>query len=83
MRDTYLEVGKGTGYETAVLSDIHLGDVDAATFQGRTPFTGTLLLHAAKKPVAGEADIRREGSNVRVAASFPVRADEFGAPPRY
>ena len=81
MRDTYLEVGKGTGYETAVLSDIHLGDVDAATFQGRTPFTGTLLLHAARKPVTGEADIRREGSNVRVAASFPVRLDEFGIPP--
>ena len=81
MLDTYLEVGKGTGYETAVLSDIHLGDVDAATFQGRTPFTGTLLLHAARKPVAGEADIRREGSNVRVAASFPVRLDEFGIPP--
>ena len=81
MLDTYLEVGKGTGYETAVLSDIHLGDVDAANFQGRTPFTGTLLLHAAKKPVAGEADIRREGSNVRVAASFPVRLDEFGIPP--
>lgn len=84
MRDTYLEIGKGTGYDTAVLSDIHLGDIDGATFQGHTPFTGTLRLHAARKPVAGEADIRREGSNVRVAASFPVRLDEFGiSPPRY
>jgi polyisoprenoid-binding protein YceI len=84
MRDTYLEVGKGAGYDTAVLSDIHLGDIDAATFQGRTPFTATLLLHAARKPVGGDADIKREGSDVRVAARFPVRLDEFGIePPRY
>jgi polyisoprenoid-binding protein YceI len=81
MRDSYLEVGKGAGYETAVLSEIHLGDVDGATFQGRTPFTGSLLLHAARKPVAGEVDIRREGSDIRVAASFRVRLDEFGIPP--
>jgi polyisoprenoid-binding protein YceI len=84
MRDTYLEVGKGAGYDTAVLSDIHLGDIDAATFQGRTPFTATLLLHAARKPVGGDADIKREGSDVRVAARFSVRLDEFGIePPRY
>ena len=81
MRDNYLQVGKGAEYDTAVLSDIRLGDVDAATFQGRTPFTGTLLLHAARRPVAGDAEIRREGSDVRVAASFPVRLDEFGIPP--
>jgi len=81
MRENYLEVGKGEGYEAAVLSDIRLGDVDATTFQGRTPFTGTLLLHAARKAVTGEAEIRRDGSDVRVAANFPVRLDDFGIPP--
>jgi polyisoprenoid-binding protein YceI len=55
-----------------------------STFRGQTPFTGTLLLHGVRRPVAGQADIRPEGGEVRVTASFPVRIDEYGiAPPRY
>ncbi|PYQ45586.1 MAG: hypothetical protein DMF77_03840 [Acidobacteria bacterium] len=50
----------------------------------QTPFTGILLLHGTRHAVSGQADIRFEGSAVRVAASFPVHIDNYGiAPPRY
>jgi polyisoprenoid-binding protein YceI len=84
LRDKYLEVGKGGEFAAAVLSDVRLDKVEATTFHGQTSFTGMLLLHGTRKPVSGQADIRFEGSDVRVAASFPVRIDDYGiAPPRY
>jgi polyisoprenoid-binding protein YceI len=84
LRDKYLEIGKGGEFAAAVLSDVRLDRVEAPTFHGQTPFTGMLLLHGTRKPVSGQADIRFEGSDVRVAASFPVRIDDHGiAPPRY
>ena len=84
LRDKYLEVGKGGEFAAAVLSDMRLDKVETATFHGQTPFTGMLLLHGTRKPVSGQADIRFEGSDVRVAASFLVHIDDYGiAPPRY
>jgi YceI-like protein len=84
MREKYLEVEKGDGFDRAVLSDIHLGNVDAETFQGRTTFTGTLLLHGTKKVVSGTADVRRIGPSVRIEASFPVTLADHGIPkPQY
>jgi hypothetical protein len=84
MRDNYLEVGKGAGFDTAVLSDIRLPDGDAATLSGRTRFSGTLLLHGTRRAVAGDADVRRDGSSVRVDAAFAVRLEDYAiAPPRY
>jgi polyisoprenoid-binding protein YceI len=84
MRNTYLEVGKGEGFDTAVLSDIDLGEVAAETLRGRTRFTGTLLLHGVTKTVAGLAEVRREGASVRVEASFPVALADYGiAKPQY
>ena len=77
MKDKYLEVGKGRGFDHAVLSGIRLGDVDPQGFQGKTAFTGTFLLHGTTKPVSGQATIRREGTNVRVEASFPVSVSAF------
>jgi polyisoprenoid-binding protein YceI len=84
MRDNYLEVGKGADFATAVLSDVRLDKVGASTFHGQTPFTGMLLLHGTRKPVWGQADIRLDGGDIRVAASFPIHIDDYGiAPPRY
>ena len=84
MRVEYLEVGKGEGFDKAVLSNIHLGDVDAGTFQGRTTFSGALLVHGARKDVAGQAEIRREGSSVRIEASFSITLADHGVPkPQY
>jgi hypothetical protein len=83
LRNTYLEVGRGEGFDTAVLSNIDLGGV-TETFQGRTRFTAELLIHGVKKAVAGQAEVRREGPGVRVDAGFPVTLADFGiAKPRY
>jgi polyisoprenoid-binding protein YceI len=84
LREEYLEVGKGAGFDMAVLSDIRLGDVDATTFEGRTDFSGTFMVHGAKQPVHGQAEIRREGAAVRIEATFPVTLAEYGIPkPQY
>jgi polyisoprenoid-binding protein YceI len=84
LRNEYLEVGKGDGFSTAVLSAISLGNVDPDTIQGRTPFTGTLLLHGVKRPIAGQAEIKRSNGSMRIDASFPVTLTDFGiAKPQY
>jgi len=84
LRGEYLQIGQGEAFKRAVLSDIQLGDVDPATFQGKTRFTGVFLLHGTKKAIAGQATVRREGPRVRVDASFPLLVSDFGIPkPRY
>ena len=84
LREKYLEVARGAEFAAAVLSGVHLDKADAPTFRGQTPFTGTLLLHGTRRPVAGQADIHADGNGVRIVASFPVRIDDYGiAAPRY
>ena len=84
MRNEYLEVGKGEGFSSAVLADLDLGSTPAEGLRGRTRFTGTLLLHGVKKPVSGQADIRRDGPSVRVDAAFPITLADYGIrEPRY
>jgi hypothetical protein len=84
MRGRYLEVDKGEGFATAVLSDIRLTDAKDEGFQGATAFNGSLSLHGTSRPVAGRAQVRRDGNGVRVEASFPVLVPEFGIEkPRY
>jgi len=84
MRGRYLEVDKGEGFARAVLSDIHLSDARDESFKGATAFTGKLSLHGTSRPVAGRAELRRDGAAVRIEASFPVSIPEFGIEkPRY
>ena len=84
LREKYLEVGKGAGYDKAVLTDVRLEGVDSSTFHGRARFTGTLTVHGTPRPVAGEAQIERQGPSVRVEASFPVKLTDYAiASPRY
>ena len=79
MRSTYLEVGKGDGFEKATLSQITMSGVD-----GRVNFAGTLRLHGTSRPIAGHADLRRTPGAVRVDATFPVSLSAFAiAEPRY
>jgi polyisoprenoid-binding protein YceI len=84
LKENYLEVAKGEGYNKAVLSDIQLADVSGETFDGTTPFTGTMLLHGVKHQVAGTAEIHSEGTSRRVRAEFPlVLTDWAVTPPEY
>ena len=83
LRSKYLEVD-WAGFDKAVLSEVHVGEIDWESFQGRTEFSGTLLLHGTKKTVVGRADIRRKGGLVRVDARFPVTLADYGiAKPQY
>jgi polyisoprenoid-binding protein YceI len=84
LREKYLEVAKGKGFDRAVLSAIHLNDADGEAFEGRTAFSGTLLLHGVLHPVEGTAEIRRDGLGRRVRAEFPLVLTDFGiTPPEY
>ena len=77
LRENYLEVAKGEGYNKAVLSEIQLAEASGESFDGTTPFTGTLLLHGVKRPVAGTAEIHSEGASRRVRAEFPVELSQW------
>jgi polyisoprenoid-binding protein YceI len=84
LREKYLEVAKGKGFDRAVLSQINLNDADGEAFEGRTAFTGMLLLHGVLHSVEGTAEIRRDGPGRRVRAEFPLVLPDFGiTPPEY
>lgn len=84
MKNNYLEVGRGPGFDTAVLSGITLLDLDADRGLGKTRFTGNLTVHGVKQRVEGTAEIKRSSASVQVTARMPVRLADFGIPaPRY
>ena len=84
MRDNYLEVGKGIGYDKAVLSNVEAGDLSGEFKDGARPFSARLLLHGTTRPVSGRATLKRQGTAVRLEASFPVRLSDYSIPdPRY
>lgn len=84
LRETYLEVAKGAGFDKAVLSQIKVAAADGQAFRGKSAFTALLLLHGVKQQVAGSCEIRSESSGVRVEASFPLALRDFGIePPQY
>lgn len=84
LRESYLEVAKGPGYDTAVLSNLILPETDPSNPAGRARFSAVLLLHGVKRPVAGMAEIRTIVNTARVEARFPLRLSEYAIePPRY
>ena len=84
MKSEYLGIGKGDGYDQAVLSQIQLRDVASAGFQGRTGFSATLRLHGTTREVSGQSEIRRDGTSLRIEATFPVTLADYGIPkPQY
>jgi polyisoprenoid-binding protein YceI len=84
LREKYLEIAKGRGYDRAVLSAIQLDDADGAAFAGRSRFSGMLLLHGVSQRVTGTADVRPEGAGRRVKAEFTLTLTDFGiTPPEY
>ena len=84
LRDSYLEVAKGPGFDTATLSDIDLKGVDPDRPDGKGSFTGALRLHGVTKTVTGTIDVRQAGTDVHVRASFPVTLADYSIrKPRY
>jgi len=84
MKNNYLEIGRGPGFDTAVLSGITLADLDAAGVGGKTRFSGNLTVHGVMRRVEGTAEIKRSDTSVKVTARVPVRLADFGIPaPRY
>jgi len=53
LRETYLEVGKGNGYDVATLENIQVDNAD-----GKGTFHATLLLHGQKRQVTGRSTVR-------------------------
>jgi polyisoprenoid-binding protein YceI len=78
LKEKYLEVAKGAGYDAAVVSDIVFRDAPGEAFEGSTPFTAQLLLHGVKRRLEGTAEVRHLGANRRVKAVFPVVMSDFG-----
>jgi polyisoprenoid-binding protein YceI len=84
LREKYLEVQNGAGYEQATLDRIRLDGVSGAAPIGKVGFRGVLSLHGQEREVVGTADIRRAGEGLRVQASFPVQVSGFAIEsPRY
>jgi polyisoprenoid-binding protein YceI len=84
LREKYLEVDKGAGYDKAVLSDVDLKGLNSDAPEGKGSFTGLLTLHGVKKTVTGPVEVKKTGSGLRVKASFPVNLSEYNIPePRY
>jgi polyisoprenoid-binding protein YceI len=75
MRSNYLEVEKGPQFAVATFDNIRLEKLD-----GKTNFSGTLMLHGQRKKVSGVADVQQRGGHLRVQAQFPIRVSEFRIP---
>ena len=84
MRANYLEVDKAQGYDQAVISDVDLTGLKADAPEGKARFTAMLALHGVSRPVSGQAEVRRDGTGLKVKASFPVQLSSHMIPePRY
>lgn len=84
LRETYLEVNKGTGFDTATLSAIGLTGLNPVAPEGKGSFTGLLTVHGVTQTVTGAVDVRRAGGGLRVKASFRLDLADYGiAKPRY
>lgn len=77
LKETYLEVSRGDGYDTAVLDRIRLIGADAGRAQGKVSFQGMLMLHGTVREVQGTVDIARNGPSVKIRVQFPLRIDAF------
>jgi polyisoprenoid-binding protein YceI len=75
MRDNYLEVKKGPEFATATLEQIRITQVD-----GKTTFSGTLVLHGQRRDVSGTAQLQHQDGRIRVNAEFPIKVSDFAIP---
>jgi polyisoprenoid-binding protein YceI len=84
LRDNYLEVNNGPGFDTATFAGIDLTGFQPDAPNGKGSFTGLLTLHGVTRTVTGAVDVRQAGAGLRVKASFPVNLSDYSIrKPRY
>ncbi len=84
LRENYLEIAKGAGYDKAVLSEIRLAEVDGDDVRGAHPVHRELA--DAQRDQADRGDRRDppRGAAVRVTATFQIQLTDFAVePPMY
>jgi len=75
MRETYLEVEKGPEFAVATVDEIRVEKLD-----GKSKFSGTLLLHGQRQAVTGTAELQQRDGRIRVQAQFPIKVSAFQIP---
>jgi polyisoprenoid-binding protein YceI len=75
MRETYLEVEKGPEFAVATVDQIRIEKLD-----GKSKFSGTLLLHGQRQTVTGTAELQQRDGRIRVQAQFPIKVSAFQIP---
>jgi len=80
MKEKYLEVKKYPNAELTLTEAKLPSSFNADDFKGTVPFSGTLDLHGQKRPVSGNADVEKHGSETTVHVEFPLKLSEFGIP---
>ena len=84
LREKYLEVDKGAGYDKAVLSAMALKGLNPDAPEGKGSFTASLTLHGVTETVSGPVEVRKAGAGLRIRAAFPVNLPDYNIPePRY
>jgi polyisoprenoid-binding protein YceI len=84
LRENYLEVDKGPGFDAATLSEIDLNGFNPEAPEGKGSFTGLLKLHGVTKRITGGVEVHQAGAGLRVKASFPVDLSDYSIrKPRY
>ena len=84
MLEKYLEVGKGEGYDKAIVTGMAIASGDVSTFDGKTTFTARLAVHGTERPIAGDVEIRGAGSSRKISVTFPLMLPDYGIEkPRY
>jgi polyisoprenoid-binding protein YceI len=75
MRENYLEVEKGPEFAVATVDQIRVEKLD-----GKSKFSGTLLLHGQRQAVTGTAELQQRDGRIRVQAQFPIKVSAFQIP---
>ena len=84
LRENYLEVGNGPGFDRATLSQLRVVGFQPDAPEGKRSFTGLLTLHGVTQAVSGTVDFQPTRTGLRVRASFPLVLADYGIrKPRY
>src|SRR3954452_4890007 len=75
MRENYLEIQKGPEYAVATIEEHTIEKKE-----GKTAFSGTLLLQGLRKPISGTAEVKEQDGSIRVQAQFPLSVSQFAIP---